>query len=540
MGAPGSGTDIIGNALALCGFSAGKVTARTVSPLSARRLRPEPSVYIQKSIADMNETILRTFGSAMFRPNVIQDYFSPEVSDISTHLSAFETLVANALRSTFDEQTLSDGDVVLYDSGFCYTLPVWTRILTDLGFIVTPLFVFQNHLEAYGDSLEMDADLKFEHFALSYAGHSLAALGILPAGSRVVSLSDFETDPAKALSKLKKSKKKSDARIADLAALCAGKKFKGVKAQNPVSHGVASFVSQMTQVPKDLVDNQKYTSRVRMLENNLRAQDRVILLDPNEDVPVPDFLPIPDERRPLVVHIHLFKNAGTSVDGVLKKNFGDAWLEHEFPTTLSYTNSDLVKRYAAMRPHVQALSTHTGNWLLDDSDLLFDVIPIVFVRNPILRVKSAFAFEKNQHADTEGARLARQTDLAGYVRARLENENDFAFNNFQSRRLSLFFNRLIGNEEINGLRAVEKLPFVGLVEEFDLSMKKYSDLIREKFPHFEEFSLKANVSNTSNLTTEQMLQAIRDEIGDELYGALESANQADLALVDYVRERHFS
>jgi hypothetical protein len=34
--------------------------------------------------------------------------------------------------------------------------------------------------------------------------------------------------------------------------------------------------------------------------------------------------------RMLILHYHLFKNAGTSIDAMLKHNFGKTWAEHEF------------------------------------------------------------------------------------------------------------------------------------------------------------------------------------------------------------------
>src|SRR3546814_12165467 len=38
-----------------------------------------------------------------------------------------------------------------------------------------------------------------------------------------------------------------------------------------------------------------------------------------------------DEMRTVVLHYHLFKNAGTSLDKVLQENFGEKWVTREFP-----------------------------------------------------------------------------------------------------------------------------------------------------------------------------------------------------------------
>ena len=61
-------------------------------------------------------------------------------------------------------------------------------------------------------------------------------------------------------------------------------------------------------------------------------------------------------RRPIIIHYHFFKNAGTSVDAVLQRNFGAGWASREYPPR---STSDVARDFLAANPHIVALSSHT-------------------------------------------------------------------------------------------------------------------------------------------------------------------------------------
>ena len=48
--------------------------------------------------------------------------------------------------------------------------------------------------------------------------------------------------------------------------------------------------------------------------------------------------------RTIILHYHLFKNAGTSIDAILKDNFDEKWVTREFESSNSNKNmaSDLT------------------------------------------------------------------------------------------------------------------------------------------------------------------------------------------------------
>ena len=91
------------------------------------------------------------------------------------------------------------------------------------------------------------------------------------------------------------------------------------------------------------------------------------------------------------MHYHIFKNAGSSVDQLLRKNFPDQWVGFDGDTPGSViTTAELEKRINTSTDKV-AFSSHQIVPPLPNVDA--EIYPIVFLRDPIDRIKSAYLFE---------------------------------------------------------------------------------------------------------------------------------------------------
>ncbi|TMK06653.1 MAG: hypothetical protein E6G72_16545, partial [Alphaproteobacteria bacterium] len=101
-------------------------------------------------------------------------------------------------------------------------------------------------------------------------------------------------------------------------------------------------------------------------------------------------------RRPIIIHYHFFKNAGTSVDAILQRNFGAGWTSREYPPR---STPNAAREFLTANPQIAALSSHTLP--LPPPDIPdAEILPILFIRHPLDRLKSAYLFERNQRADT--------------------------------------------------------------------------------------------------------------------------------------------
>ncbi|TMK27338.1 MAG: class I SAM-dependent methyltransferase [Alphaproteobacteria bacterium] len=230
-------------------------------------------------------------------------------------------------------------------------------------------------------------------------------------------------------------------------------------------------------------------------------------------------------RRPIIIHYHFFKNAGTSVDAILQRNFGAGWTSREYPPR---STPNAAGEFLTANPQIAALSSHTLP--LPPPDIPdAEILPILFIRHPLDRLKSAYLFERNQRADTEGSRLARQHDLAGYLRARLAVPGDRSCRNFHVQRLAMAEPADNGSEWERALRVFERLPFIGSVEAFDASLAALEAFIKPRFPEFRVFQARENVSRAPSSIEDRVAQ-LEDELGAETFEIIAAANADDLEL----------
>lgn len=229
--------------------------------------------------------------------------------------------------------------------------------------------------------------------------------------------------------------------------------------------------------------------------------------------------------RTVVLHYHLFKNAGTSLDQILKRNFGPRWVTREFSMNTD-NNSTQLASWIRTTPDAVAFSTHTALGPIPKIDGV-RIISVMLLRDPVARIRSAYRFERKQKADTWGAELAKQYDLEGYTRARLSRPNDRQCRNFQTHRLATLAPGP-GPELERAQEGLRRLSVVGLVDTFDTAMTQLSALLEPVFPEFKWTSVRANTTRASVDQTED------DHIVNTL---LKGHNRDDLDVLRAVRDR---
>lgn len=233
--------------------------------------------------------------------------------------------------------------------------------------------------------------------------------------------------------------------------------------------------------------------------------------------------------RQVILHYHLFKNAGTSVDRALKEAFGQSWKGIE--ARHGWMTSEELANHIMANPRVEVFSSHTVVFPLPDIAGV-QILPILFLRDPIDRAKSVYEFEVRQKADTDGAVAAKQMTFPEYVSWRMGREGDYQFNNFQTVRCSPV--APIHATLSSALNHLNTLPFVGVVEAFDRSIALLSDVLTKCFPLARLKVHRANASRDIHKPLTERIGEIKSELGSELYERLAAANAADIAL-----HRHF-
>lgn len=236
--------------------------------------------------------------------------------------------------------------------------------------------------------------------------------------------------------------------------------------------------------------------------------------------------------KTVILHYHLFKNAGTSLDAAFKENFSEEkgeWVTREFPAQPALSREQL-KQWIIDNPQAKCFSSHTAIFPVPQIEGV-KIIPVIFLRHPIDRIASAYSFEKKQGGEGFGPTLARNTDLAGYIETRLSLPHDRQCRDFHAHRLATMFGEKQGDEATRAKMAIEELPFVGLVEKYSESLEKLENLLKsDGFDGIRLSPVEKNVSRGSKLNLNQKLSDIKEQLGQELYIKLANENNVDIQI----------
>lgn len=236
--------------------------------------------------------------------------------------------------------------------------------------------------------------------------------------------------------------------------------------------------------------------------------------------------------RKVILHYHLFKNAGTSLDSAFKENFSEdegEWVTREF-SSLPAVNREEVSNWIEDNPQAICFSSHTI-FCPPPRVKGVEIFPVVFIRHPLDRIISAYNFERLQTENTFGAVLAKEVSIKGYLKVRLSLPSDRQCKNFQTSRLASMVPKKLGVEAERALMAIDRLPFIGLVEDYDSSLEVLEELLESRgYGKLILNPFKKNVTNKDQSNLDDRLNNLENELGEELYSMLLEANYNDIVI----------
>jgi len=245
--------------------------------------------------------------------------------------------------------------------------------------------------------------------------------------------------------------------------------------------------------------------------------------------------------RVVLFHFHLFKNAGTSVDKILEMNFNNKFIKKEFPFYPYKSNISQVTEWIKKEIDKVAFSSHTArifDFFRFEKETDIKVIPIIFIRHPFIRIHSAYHFEREKQKNIEalGPVIAKNTDLKGYIEIRWFIPNDNQTKNFHIIRIADLFFEEEGSIIEKAMKAIGSLPFVGLVEKFDNSIKKLETLVRQYFADFKTEFFEENVQFGLQFSLKDRLELIKKEVGETFFKKFYEMNKDDIMLWEKVKK----
>ncbi|MFV0277711.1 MAG: hypothetical protein ACK5HY_11065 [Parahaliea sp.] len=236
--------------------------------------------------------------------------------------------------------------------------------------------------------------------------------------------------------------------------------------------------------------------------------------------------------RDILLHGHIFKNAGTSFDWALQRCFGTGFGENADEQGLREQGTGALAEILTTRGTLRAFSTHHLPAPLPALEHC-RLYPLYLLRHPLRRCLSVYAFERRQQADTRGARAAKEYELQDYLAWRLRADVPNVLRSYQTAYLAGDHRPLIDAADMaRHFAAAQQLladqPLVGLVERFDESMVLFEHLLRPLFPDIDLACRPQNqsVDGAGKAGALGSLEAVHERMGPRA-AALVDANSYD-------------
>ncbi|MEG4303924.1 sulfotransferase family 2 domain-containing protein [Microcoleus sp. D3_18a_C4] len=243
-------------------------------------------------------------------------------------------------------------------------------------------------------------------------------------------------------------------------------------------------------------------------------------------------------KRSILIHHHIFKNAGTSFNYALNQAFGKQFMEYDLPGGQLVSPAILEEAIQA-NPQVKAISGHHIAMPTPQGED-FQTISSVLIRKPLSRIRSIYNFEHKQKAETAGAIKAKELDFKGFVLWRLET-SPIVFCNYQTyycSRTELMKPKYSPTEADLKL-AIENLKsaaIVGTVEQYNETLAIAQTCLQKSFEDaaIALAPVSLNISSKGVASDEEIRNKLVKDLGEDLVARLEEMNQLDNALYQVV------
>ena len=248
------------------------------------------------------------------------------------------------------------------------------------------------------------------------------------------------------------------------------------------------------------------------------------------------------KSRIVICHYHIYKNSGSTFDRVLRGCFGDHHAAFDSPIPHFQTNQEQLVEIVSQNPSLTSVSSHQI-YLPLPATMAFRAVGIVFVRHPLLRIRSIQRFEQRQKG---GDRQVDSNELENWLIKKFDAPEELGLlSNGQTNQLCRPYCRAPWFEERESRRVYDidqaitnlnQAQCVGRTEHFDADVARFIPILAAYGLTFSpEQGLAENTSsNDFREPMEQQLETMKASLSGEMWDRLLHCNHQDLELYDYV------
>ena len=237
--------------------------------------------------------------------------------------------------------------------------------------------------------------------------------------------------------------------------------------------------------------------------------------------------------RHIILHYHIFKNAGTTIYSILQRNFGKRLAPLESKHFNSTLANEALIAFLQKHPKIKAVSSHhlVPPKPVDPSFVFHDIL---FLRHPLARFSSMYDFYRRADVTDDPLSLeAHRRTTAEFMRLLIE-EHPGHVSNVQVAFLSRRDRRSDESMLDSAVRVAGQASVLGLAEAFDIGAVQAEHTLSPVFPRINFGYVAQNVSSMAPRVLSTHLKQFQDACGDEIYNRLLQLNALDLLLLERI------
>ena len=238
-------------------------------------------------------------------------------------------------------------------------------------------------------------------------------------------------------------------------------------------------------------------------------------------------------RPLLLIHYHIFKNAGTSFKWSIIDALGEkAFASYDSSSPQGFISRRDLTSFAVRHPEITVLSSHQA---APPAPAIYgrEVFSSILIRDPIARIRSMYAFECRQKASSRGAIMAKQLNFKRYVQWRLE-ETPSVLCNYQVYFCSRKPNDdifLPGPERVEqAIANFDNISIVGTVARYEEWLALTQKVLSTALPQLTLDVKRRNTTEANEPSEEQILGQLITDLGEATAEYLLENNKLDMCL----------
>jgi hypothetical protein len=241
--------------------------------------------------------------------------------------------------------------------------------------------------------------------------------------------------------------------------------------------------------------------------------------------------------RRVLLHYHIFKNAGTTVEDILAHSFFEGFARFDAPEYDTVLSNPELTQFVADHPRVQAVSSHQIRYPMPEAPgvLFFD---LCFLRDPLDRIRSIYDYFREKPVEgNDSSDLANRYGIGEFLEAAVEQHPWL----IQDAQVNILAGRGVDDPPAErpgldlAMRTMRATAFLGVVDLFEQSLTAGAHFLRPVFPRFNFAQPPANISAGRGATLSERIASMGAACRPAVWVEVQRLNALDRELVEAAR-----